>query len=131
MGLQIARPASGLLPGHTTCTTARRDALVPDISNSVPHRRRCATAGGRRPGARTVVSQPARAGHQHFLLLGHRCRATEYRIEADHYEALIGGTWHVVPPDKILQRTDNPTGHAVVCWTPQRGILCFVRATES
>ena len=59
------------------------------------------------------------------------CRATEYRIEADHYEALIGGTWHVVPPDKILQRTDNPTGHAVVCWTPQRGILCFVRATES
>ena len=59
------------------------------------------------------------------------CRATEYRIEADHYEALIGGTWRVVPSDKILQRTDNPTGHAVVCWTPQRGILCFVRATES
>ena len=59
------------------------------------------------------------------------CRATEYRIEADHYEALIGGNWIIVPPDKILQRTDNPTGHAVVCWTPQRGILCFVRATES
>jgi len=59
------------------------------------------------------------------------CRATEYRIEADHYEALIGERWLVVPPDKILQRTDNPTGHAVVCWTPQRGILCFVRATES
>ena len=47
------------------------------------------------------------------------CRATEYRIEADHYEALIGGSWQVVPPDKILQRTDNPTGHAVVCWTPE------------
>ena len=59
------------------------------------------------------------------------CRPTEYRIEADHYEALIGGSWLVVPADKILQRTDNPTGHAVVCWTPQRGILCFVRATES
>jgi hypothetical protein len=59
------------------------------------------------------------------------CRATEYRIEADHYEALIGEKWFVVPPDKILQRTDNPTGRAVVCWTPQRGILCFVRATES
>jgi len=59
------------------------------------------------------------------------CRATEYRIEADHYEALIGERWLVVPSDKILQRTDNPTGHAVVCWTPQRGILCFVRATES
>ncbi len=59
------------------------------------------------------------------------CRATEYRIEADHYEALIGERWFVVPPDKILQRTDNPTGRAVVCWTPQRGIMCFVRATES
>ena len=59
------------------------------------------------------------------------CRPTEYRIEADHYEALIGGNWIVVPADRILQRTDNPTGRAVVCWTPQRGILCFVRATES
>ena len=59
------------------------------------------------------------------------CRATEYRIEGDHYEALIGEKWLVVPADKILQRTDNPTGHAVVCWTPQRGIVCFIRATES
>jgi len=59
------------------------------------------------------------------------CRATDYRIQGDHYEALIGGAWFAVPADKILQRTDNPTGRAVVCWTPQRGILCFVRATES
>jgi hypothetical protein len=59
------------------------------------------------------------------------CRATDYRIEGDHYEALIGEKWFVVPQDKILQRTDNPTGRAVVCWTPQRGIVCFVRATES
>jgi hypothetical protein len=59
------------------------------------------------------------------------CRPAEYRIKADHYEALIGGNWLAVPPDKILQRTDNPTGHAIVCWTPQRGIMCFVRATES
>ena len=59
------------------------------------------------------------------------CRATEYRIEGDHYEALIGEAWFAVPADKILQRTDNPTGRAVVCWTPQRGILCFIRATES
>ena len=56
---------------------------------------------------------------------------TEYRIKADHYEALVGGSWLAVPPDKILQRTDNPTGRAIVCWTPQRGIMCFVRATES
>jgi hypothetical protein len=59
------------------------------------------------------------------------CRATESRTNGDHYEALVGEQWVVVPPDKILQRTDNPIGRAVVCWTPQRGILCFVRATES
>jgi hypothetical protein len=59
------------------------------------------------------------------------CRATEYRIRADRYEALVAGSWLSVPPEKILQRTDNPTGHAIVCWTPQRGIMCFVRATES
>jgi hypothetical protein len=59
------------------------------------------------------------------------CRPTDYRIKADHYEALVGGHWLAVPPDKILQRTDNPTGHAIICWTPQRGIMCFVRATES
>jgi hypothetical protein len=59
------------------------------------------------------------------------CRTTDYRIEHNHYEALIGKRWLDVPPDKILQRTDNPTGRAVVCWTPQLGIMCFVRATES
>jgi hypothetical protein len=59
------------------------------------------------------------------------CRPTDYRITADHYEAFVGGAWVTVPPDKILDRTDNPTGRAVVCWTPQRGIMCFVRATES
>jgi hypothetical protein len=59
------------------------------------------------------------------------CRATESRVKNDHYEALIGENWFVVPPEKILDRTDNPTGRAVVCWTPQRGIVCFVRPTES
>jgi hypothetical protein len=59
------------------------------------------------------------------------CRATEYRIYHDHYEAQIGQHWFAVPPDKILQRTDNPTGHAIVCWTPQLGIMCFVRPPES
>jgi hypothetical protein len=58
------------------------------------------------------------------------CRVTESRIRGDRYEALIGQQWQPVPPDKILQRTDNPTGRAVVCWTPQRGIMCFVRPTE-
>src|SRR5271165_5613726 len=29
------------------------------------------------------------------------CRPTEYRIKSDHYEALVGGNWLAVPPDKI------------------------------
>jgi hypothetical protein len=31
----------------------------------------------------------------------------------------------------VLQRTDNPVGRAVVCWTPERGVMCFVRGTET
>jgi hypothetical protein len=59
------------------------------------------------------------------------CRATDYRLMSDHYEVLIEDKWLAVPPDKILQRVDNPVGRAVVCWTPQLGIMCFVRATET
>ncbi len=59
------------------------------------------------------------------------CHETDYRVTADHYEALITGKWVIVPPNKILQRTDNPTGRAVVCWTRERGIMCFMRATKS
>ncbi len=59
------------------------------------------------------------------------CRTTDYRTDGDSYEALIDGQWLVVPEDKVLQRTDNPTGRAVVCWTPARGIMCFVRANET
>src|SRR5947207_14434168 len=40
------------------------------------------------------------------------CRATDYRVEGDHYEALIGGAWFAVPPDTILPRTANATGPA-------------------
>ena len=58
------------------------------------------------------------------------CRTTDYRISGDTYEALIDGRWVTVPAEKILQRADNPTGRAVVCWTPALGILCFVRAAE-
>jgi hypothetical protein len=58
------------------------------------------------------------------------CRTTDYRTDGDHYEALIDGRWMIVPSEKILQRADNPTGRAVVCWTPALGIMCFVRAAE-
>jgi hypothetical protein len=46
------------------------------------------------------------------------CRPTESRTEGDHYEAFVGGAWRVVPDDKVLQRTDNPTGHG--CRTSPR-----------
>jgi hypothetical protein len=59
------------------------------------------------------------------------CRPTEYRMTGDDYEVWIDNKWMTVPPRRILQRTDNPVGRAVVCWTPQRGIMCFVRAVEA
>lgn len=59
------------------------------------------------------------------------CRQTEFRIDGDHYEALVQGQWLRVPSDAVLKRTDNPTGRAVVCWTPSLGIMCFVRGPET
>jgi hypothetical protein len=59
------------------------------------------------------------------------CRPTEYRTVGDAYEVWVDNRWMTVPPRRILQRADNPVGRAVVCWTPQRGIMCFVRGTEA
>jgi hypothetical protein len=59
------------------------------------------------------------------------CRQTDFRIAGSHYEAMVDGEWREVPPDTILQRTDNPTGRAVVCYTPSRGIMCFIRGPET
>ena len=58
------------------------------------------------------------------------CRPTETRTRDNHYEVLIGDRWLMVPPEKILSRSDNPTGRAVVCWTPSLGIMCFVHGPE-
>jgi hypothetical protein len=59
------------------------------------------------------------------------CRQTDFRIQGDHYEAMIQGQWQKVPAEAILNRNDNPTGRAVVCWTPTLGIMCFVRGPET
>lgn len=59
------------------------------------------------------------------------CRATEYRTSTVGYEALIENKWLAVPADRVLQHTDNPTGRAIVCYMPGRGILCFVRPAET
>ncbi len=59
------------------------------------------------------------------------CRSVLSRLVNGHYEAFVEGKWVSVPDDKVLTRPDNPTGHAVVCWTPFAGVLCFVKAPES
>ena len=59
------------------------------------------------------------------------CRATEYRTTAIGYEAFVDDKWMPVPPDRVLEHTDNPTGRAIVCYMPGRGILCFVRPAET
>ena len=64
------------------------------------------------------------------MLLDRRLPHHRLPHQRRHLEALIDGHWLVVPSEKILQRADNPTGHAVVCWTPTLGIMCFVRAAE-
>jgi hypothetical protein len=59
------------------------------------------------------------------------CRRADYRITGNRYEVRIDGKWLPVLPSKILTRTDNPTGHAIVCWDPAQGIMCFIRPPES
>jgi hypothetical protein len=66
------------------------------------------------------------------------CRTVEFRQDRDGYEVLIDGRWKMsipfwlrVPSHRIIDRTDNPTNRGVVCFTPEAGILCFVRPAES
>ena len=66
------------------------------------------------------------------------CRTVEFRQDRDGYEVLIDGRWKMsipfwlrVPPNRIIDRIDNPTNRGVVCFTPEAGILCFVRPSES
>jgi hypothetical protein len=49
------------------------------------------------------------------------------------YEVMIDGQWIPVPSERVLQRTDNPTGEAVVCHAPTEVgtvIFCFVRPPD-
>ncbi|WP_249164331.1 hypothetical protein [Bradyrhizobium jicamae] len=66
------------------------------------------------------------------------CRTVEFRQDRDGYEVLIDGRWKMsspfwlrVPSNRIIDKTENPTNRAVVCFTPEAGILCFVRPPES
>jgi hypothetical protein len=66
------------------------------------------------------------------------CRTVESRQDRDGYEVLIDGRWNLsapfwlrVPSNRIIDRIDNPTNGGVVCFTPEAGILCFVRPADS
>jgi hypothetical protein len=62
------------------------------------------------------------------------CQATDYETDAEgRYWIVAEGERIQVPPDKILQRTDNPTGRGVACLRHYNGhpvVRCFVRASE-
>jgi hypothetical protein len=67
------------------------------------------------------------------------CRPVDYRTVGDYYEALLTpeqfgravpqSLWIRVPFDRVLQRVDNPTGKAILCW--RNSVLCFVRPPET
>jgi hypothetical protein len=66
------------------------------------------------------------------------CRTVAFRQDRDGYEVFIDGRWKMsvpfwlrVPPERIIDGIDNPTGRGVVCFTPEAGILCFVPPPES
>jgi hypothetical protein len=53
------------------------------------------------------------------------CRAVRARPMAGGWEVLMAGQWMPVPGEKVLNR-QNPTGHAVLCYSATLGIQCFV-----
>ena len=63
------------------------------------------------------------------------CQTTDYETDvAGRYWIKADGERIQVPPDEILQRTDNPTGRAVACLRHLNGhpiVRCFVRPPES
>jgi len=62
------------------------------------------------------------------------CQITDYETDADgRYWITVESERVQVPPDKILQRADNPTGRGVACLRHYDGhpvVRCFVRASE-
>jgi hypothetical protein len=59
------------------------------------------------------------------------CRQVESRLTQGGYEVMIRSRWIPVPWERVLRRTDNPTGRAIVCYTPDDLILCFVRPPDA
>jgi hypothetical protein len=62
------------------------------------------------------------------------CQTTDYETDAEgRYWITVEGERIQVPPDKVLRRTDNPTGRGIACLRHHDGhpvVRCFVRAPE-
>jgi hypothetical protein len=62
------------------------------------------------------------------------CQTTDYETDAEgRYWITVEGERIQVPSDKVLRRTDNPTGRGVACLRHHDGhpvVRCFVRAPE-
>jgi hypothetical protein len=62
------------------------------------------------------------------------CQMTDYETDAEgRYWITAAGERIEVPVEKILQRTDNPTGRAVACLRYHNGhpiVRCFIRGPE-
>src|SRR5258708_16665184 len=55
------------------------------------------------------------------------------RAESDHEvpTLLPDPGWIPVPPERVLHGQFNPTSRPVACWSPARGIICFVPPPEA
>lgn len=53
------------------------------------------------------------------------CRPVSARITPSGYQILVNKRWIAVPPEKILQGKENPTGKPVAC-VVNGEVLCFV-----
>src|SRR5215470_8044429 len=59
------------------------------------------------------------------------CQMTDYETDAaGHYWITTAGERIEVPLEKILQRTDNPTGRAVACFAITTGIRSYAALSE-
>jgi hypothetical protein len=60
------------------------------------------------------------------------CRRASSRMTPTGYEVMIDGQWIRVPWERVLRRTHNPTGEAVVCYSQMAVeiIFCFVRPPD-
>lgn len=58
------------------------------------------------------------------------CLETEWRSGPAGYEALTADGWVAVPAEVVIRNRPHPEGRAVLCWTPTRGVMCFVPGIE-